>query len=222
MEILSPEDRVVLWRATIDAEGRQREALLHAIGKDVVDSLGELDLYGDTYAQLVLDTLQTLDDAGLFARDSMRRCLEELHEPEGGVDLLAAEMSGLLRDAAGVDHLGADRRVRAMEMASEWREHVLDRRRPEPQTISVGEVAALYGVTTQAVYKWLRDERIEATRGPGGSWLIPAAQFERDRRPATSRRKLDELKQHLVRVHDGAELPSEEELTADMRRDDDQ
>jgi excisionase family DNA binding protein len=109
--------------------------------------------------------------------------------------------------------------VRAMEMASEWREHVIGRRRPEPEYVSVGDVAARYGVTTQAVYKWLRDERIEATRGPGGSWRIPAAQFERDTRPATSRRQLDELKRHLVTVHEGQELPSEDELTAGMRDD---
>lgn len=220
MEILSPEDRVVLWRATIDAEGRQREALLHAIGKEVMDSLGDLDLYGDVYARLVLETLHTLDDAGLFARDTMRRCLEDLHQADGGVDLLAAEMAGLLRDAAGVEHLGADRRVRAIEMAWKWREHVLGRQRPEPHYISVGDVAARYGVTTQAVYKWLHDERIEATRGPGGSWLIPAAQFERDTRPSRSRRQLDDLKQHLVRVHEGHELLSEEELTSSMRAQD--
>jgi len=222
MEILSPEDRVVLWRAAVDAEGRQREALLRAIGKEIVDSLGGLNLYDDAYARLALETLQTLDDAGLFARDSMRRCLEELHEPQGGVDLLAAEMAGLLRDAAGVEHLGADRRVRAMEMASEWREHVLGRQPPESQYVSVGDVAARFGVTTQAVYKWLRDQRIEATRGPGGSWLIPAAQFKGQERPATSRRQLDELKQHLVRVHEGQELPSEDELTANMRASDEQ
>jgi excisionase family DNA binding protein len=217
MEILSPEDRVVLWRSTIDAEGRQREALLRVIAKEVVDSLGDLDLYGDEYAQLTLDSLQTLDDAGLFARDSMRRCLETLHEPEGGVDQLAAEVSGLLRDAAGAEHLGVDHRIRAVEMASEWREHVIGRQRREPEYVSVGDVAARFGVTTQAVYKWLKDDRIEATRGPGGSWRIPAAQFDRDTRPATSRTSLDELKQHLVRVHEGQELPSEDELTARMR-----
>src|SRR5476651_2352224 len=103
MEILSPEDRVVLWRAAIDADGSRREALMHAIAKEVVESLSALDLYEDQYAQL---TLETLDDAGLFASDSLRRCLENLHEPGGGADLLAAELAGLLRAAADVEHLG--------------------------------------------------------------------------------------------------------------------
>jgi excisionase family DNA binding protein len=130
--ILSPEDRVVLWRSTIDAEGHERTALL----------------------------------------------------------------------------------------ASQWREHVLGRRRTEPDYVSVGDVAARYGVTTQAVYKWLKDGRIEATRGPGGSWRIPAAQFDRDQRPATSRQKLDALKQQLITVHEGSELPDEDDLTASLRAED--
>jgi excisionase family DNA binding protein len=218
MEILSPEDRVILWRSTVDAEGRQREALLRAIAKEVADSLSALDLYDDNYAELVVASLQTLDDAGLFACDSVRRSLETLHEPEGGVDLLAAELAGLLREAAQVEHLGVDRRIRAVEMASDWREHVLGRQRSEPDYVSVGDVAARFGVTTQAVYKWLKDERIDATRGPGGSWRIPAAQFERDARPAATRETLDNLRKHLVGVHQNQELPSEDELTADMRR----
>jgi len=206
MEILSPEDRVVLWRAAIEADGSRREALVHAIAKEVVESLSALDLYEDRYAQLTLETLETLDDAGLFASDSLRRCLEVLHEPGGGADLLAAELAGLLRAAADVEHLGVERRVRAVEMASQWREHVLGRRRPEPAYLSVGDVAARFGVTTQAVYKWLQKQRIEGTRGPGGSWRIPAAQFERDTRPASTRERLDSLQAELIRLHGDSDL----------------
>lgn len=202
----------------MEAEGRQREALLRAIARDVVDSLGALDLYSEEHAELVVETLETLDDAGLFASDSVRRCLETVHEPDGGVDLLAAELAGLLREASGIEHLGADRRVRAVELASAWREHVLGRQRPEPQYISVGDVAARFGVTTQAVYKWLRDGRIDATRGPGGSWRIPAAQFDNSTRPTTSRETLDELRKHLIRVHEDQEPGSEERLSAELRR----
>jgi excisionase family DNA binding protein len=220
MEILSPEDRVVLWRAAIDADGSRREALMHAIAKEIVDSLGALDLYEDQYAQLTLESLQTLDDAGLFASDSLRKCLETLHEPGGGVDLLAAEFAGLLRAAADVEHLGVERRVRAVETASQWREHVLARQRPEPAYLSVGDVAARFGVTTQAVYKWLQRQRIEGTRGPGGSWRIPAAQFEHDTRPASSRESLDSLQAGLIRLHGDSDLPSETDLTEQMRAED--
>jgi excisionase family DNA binding protein len=217
MDILSPEDRVVLWRAAVDADGTERQTLVRAIAKEIYESLGALDLYADEYAQLTVESLRTLDDAGLFASDSLRRSLETLHERGGGADLIIGEIAGLLRDAAGAEHLGAERRVRAVEMASQWREHVLARERREPAYLSVGDVAARFGVTTQAVYKWLQRERIEGTRGPGGSWRIPAAQFERDKRPATPRESLDALQEHLIAVHDGSELPSEEQLAEQLR-----
>jgi excisionase family DNA binding protein len=217
MEILTPADRVLLWRSVIDAEGAQRAALLRAVAKDVFESLSVLDLYSDEYARLTVDSLQTLDDAGRFARDSVRLCLERLQEPDGGPELLAAEVAGLLREAADVEHLGADRRVRAVEMATEWRDHVLGRERAEPAYLSVADVAARYGVTTQAVYKWLQKGRIEATRGPGGSWRIPAAQFDQDARPATGRERLDELQARLMRLHADSELPPEDVLTSQMR-----
>lgn len=220
MELLKPEDRVALWRALIDAEGGQREAFMHVIAKEIVGCLGELDLYDDQYAQLTLESLHTLDDAGLFASESLRKSLEELHEPGGGADLLAAELAGLLRAAADVEHVGVERRVRAVEMASQWREHVLGRPRQEPTYLSVGDVAARFGVSTQAVYKWLAKQRIEGTRGPGGSWRIPAAQFERDTRPASPPERLASLQTHLIRLHGASDLPSEAELTEQMRAED--
>lgn len=217
MEILSPEDRVVLWRAAIDAEGTRRETLVRAIAKEIFESLGVLDLYADRYAQLTIESLSTLDDAGLFASDSLRRCLEALHEPGGGVEMLAAEVAGLLRDAAGIEHLGVQRRIRAVEMASQWREHLLVREPVEPGYLSVADVAARYGVSTQAVYKWLSRQRIEGTRGPGGSWRIPAAQFQSDTRPATTRERLDALQTQLISLRDGSDLPAEEELGGRLR-----
>ncbi len=207
----------MLWRAAIDAEGAKRETFVRAIAKEVFEGLGALDLYADDYAQLTAESLRMLDDAGLFASDSMRRCLEMLHEPGGGADLIVGEIAGLLRAAADVEHLGAERRVRAIEMAALWREHVLARERHEPSYLSVGDVAARFGVTTQAVYKWLQKGRIEATRGPGGSWRIPAAQFERDERRAVSRESLDKLQKHLIDVHRASETPAEADLAEQMR-----
>jgi excisionase family DNA binding protein len=201
MEILSPEDRIVLWRSAVEARGDQRRALVHVLAQDLFDALSALDLYSGEYARLTVESLETLDAAGLFARDSLRRSFEQLHEEAGGVEAVAAEISGLLREAAGVPGLGVDRRVRAVEMASQWREHVMHRQRPESTVLSVGDVAARFGVTTQAVYKWLQKGRIEATRGPGGSWRIPATQFARDTRPAASREQLDALQAHLTRLN---------------------
>lgn len=217
MEILSPEDRIVLWRATADATGDQRRALLHVLAQDLFDALSVLDLSGAEYALLTVTSFETVDAAGLFARDTLRRAFEELHEDSGGPEAVAAEIAGLLREAAGVASLDVDQRVRAVEMASEWREHVVNRQRPEPAVLSVGDVAARFGVTTQAVYKWLQKRRIEATRGPGGSWRIPAAQFEHDRRRAASREELDALQAHLTRLHGDVSSDEASRLAERMR-----
>jgi excisionase family DNA binding protein len=220
MEILSPEDRVVLWREAVDAEGAARETLIRVIAKEIFESLGALNLYADEYARLTVESLTTLDHAGLFASDSLRRCLEALHEPDGGVELLVAEIAGLLRDASGVEDLDVARRIRAVEMAAQWREHLLTRDPVEAGYLSVADVAARYGVSTQAVYKWLAKGRIEGTRGPGGSWRIPAAQFDADTRPAAARERLDALQAQLIALHEGSEPPSEEELAGQLRAPD--
>jgi excisionase family DNA binding protein len=217
MEILSPEDRTVLWRSAVEASGDQRRALVHVLAKDLFDALSDLDLYGEEYARLTVDSFETLDAAGLFARDSLRRAFEALHEQVGGAEAVAAEISGLLREAAGVTGLGVERRVQAVEMASQWREHVVHRQRAEPAVLSVGDVAARFGVTTQAVYRWLQKGRIEATRGPGGSWRIPAAQFAREERPATSRAQLDALQAHLTGLHGDVSTGEADRLAEQMR-----
>lgn len=219
MEIISPEERVVLWRSVQETEGTGRRALLHAIAQDLFLSFGDLDLYDDRYKQLTVETLESLDDAGLFARDSVRIGLEVLHEDEDGAALLVAELSALLREASGLDALSAERRVRAVQMAGEWVEH-LERQPATAGFLTVADVAARYGVSTQAVYKWLKDERIEAKRTPGGSWLIPGAQFESDERPAVARRRLDELQERLTALHATAQMPSGQELGEQMRAED--
>ncbi len=45
----------------------------------------------------------------------------------------------------------------------------------------MAQVAARYGVTPQAVYKWIESGRVSAERTPGGSWRLAADQFERHR-----------------------------------------
>lgn len=220
MEILSPEDRIVLWRSALEASGDQRRALVHVLAKDLFDSLSTLDLYSDEYARLTVESLETLDAAGLFARDSLRHAFEALHEQPDGAEAVAAEISGLLREAAGVSRLGVERRVHAIEMASQWREHVVGRQRAEPAVLSVGDVAARFGVTTQAVYRWLQKGRIEATRGPGGSWRIPAAQFASDERPATSRAQLDALQAQLIKLHGDVSTDEADRLAEQMRTED--
>lgn len=88
-----------------------------------------------------------------------------------------------------------------------------DRAREAPEWLSAIKVAARYGVTPQAVYKWIEAGRVSAERTPGGSWRLEADQFERHgaRQDAATA-----LKTKLVERAGSAPGPSEEELAAEI------
>ncbi len=48
---------------------------------------------------------------------------------------------------------------------------------PESGYASVAQVAAHFGVSVKAVYRWMGSGRIQAQRRPGGSYRIPVTQF---------------------------------------------
>ncbi len=209
MEIWSSQDRVAVWHAALQASADQRRALMRILATNLLDGMGALDLDSEEHVRLMVESLETLDGADLLGRASLRHALGALLEQPGEAEALAAEISGLLREAAGASRLDLERRVRAIEMASQWCEHVVRRRRAEPAVLSVGDVAACLGVRTQAVYRWLQNGHIEAACGPGGSWRIPAAQFAREQRPRTSRAQLDALQVQLIRLHGDRTAPGQ-------------
>ena len=48
---------------------------------------------------------------------------------------------------------------------------------PREGYVTAAEVAAHFGVSAKAVYRWMASGRIQAERRPGGSYRIPAGQF---------------------------------------------
>jgi len=48
---------------------------------------------------------------------------------------------------------------------------------PTAGYVSAAEVAAHFGVSAKAVYRWMASGRIRAEKRPGGSYRIPAEQF---------------------------------------------
>lgn len=48
---------------------------------------------------------------------------------------------------------------------------------PEAGYVTVADVAAHFGVSVKAVYRWMATGRIRSERRPGGSYRIPAEQF---------------------------------------------
>lgn len=208
MSILSPTDRAVLWRTVVTSGSADRGSLLRVLAREVLDSVGRrLDMHSG-HEEEVVETVALLDASGLLGRDDLREAFEEADEDDDHAQSFAALLARHLTEAADIDMLGADARVRAARLSATWQGHVLDRARPDTGWLTAAQVAARYGVTPQAVYKWIRAGRIEAEQTPGGSWRLPAAQFERAR---TDPRRLAALQAKLLdHVRDAAPVSDKE------------
>jgi excisionase family DNA binding protein len=213
MSILSPTDRAVLWRMTVTSGSEERASRLKILASEILESPGRrLDLYSD-HDEEVVETVEILDASGLLGRDDLREAFEDADEDDDRAQAFAALLASHLDAAAEIERLGVDVRLRALRLAGVWRGHVRDRACDEPEWLSAAQVAARYGVTPQAVYKWIDAGRVRAERTPGGSWRLAADQFEphRARQDAATA-----LKARLVEHAGSAASPSDEELAAEI------
>jgi excisionase family DNA binding protein len=183
--------------------------MLRVLAAEVLESVGRrLDLYG-TYEDEVVETIVLLDASALLGRDDLREAFEEGDEDDAHAHVFAALAATHLAAAADMERLGADTRVRAARLSAAWQNHVLERPRSDAAWLTPAAVAARYGVTPQAVYKWIKAGRVRAEQTPGGSWRLPAEQFERGRADA---QRLAALKAKLVAQAGDAPAVSDEEL----------
>jgi excisionase family DNA binding protein len=213
MSILSPTDRAVLWRMTVTSGREERASRLKILAAEILGSAGRrLDLYNG-FDDEVIETVELLDASGLLGRDDLREAFEDADEDDDRAQIFAALLASHLDTAADIERLGVDVRMRALRLAGAWRGHVSDRARVGPEWLSVAQVAARYGVTPQAVYKWIDVGRVSAERTPGGSWRLAADQFDRDR---AKQEETTELKARLVERTGSTPSPSDEELAAEI------
>ncbi len=212
MSILSPTDRAVLWRTAITSGPEERSSLLRVLAAEILASVGRrLDLYSG-YEDEVIETVEILDQAGLLGRDDLREAFEEADEDEDHAETFTALMISHLSAATDIDRLGVELRLKATRLAGAWQLHIADRTQAERPWLTAAQVAAKYGVTPQAVYKWIAAGRVRAEQTPGGSWRLPADQFTRDNIGPDA----TELKaQLLARAADGP-TPADEELAAEI------
>lgn len=216
VQILSPEDRAVLWHKTVEGGSEDRESLLRILAMGILDSAGsKLDLYSGGYEAPMVETVELLDASGYLGRDDLRQAFEEADESEEAAAGFFALLADHLRLTADVERLPADARLRALELAHEWRDHVLDRPGKADEFLSVADVAAEFSVTPQAVYKWIREKKVEAEKTPGGSYRLPASQFTR--RGRLDRSRLAALQRRLVERHPEP-AGNEAEIAEEIRR----
>lgn len=174
----TPEDRVVMWRDAVDSDSDVLSVRLHVLAKEVQETVAEsLNLY--SHDELFEETFDLLGATGFVGRDALRIALEEAEAPEGPARLLEV-LAELLDEGVDDQHLASKQRDRSAQLAEQWRE--LLAAAPTPEVVAghwtVAEVAEHFGVTPQAVYRWIDKDRIQWRRRPGGSYLIPADQFD--------------------------------------------
>jgi excisionase family DNA binding protein len=223
MLTLSPADRAALWQQTITSAPEEREGMLRVLAKEMQDIVGaELEVYFGLDEQFE-QTLILLDRSGLIGRDELRRAFEVVGVPEEGERGIDASefvlvLAGYLAETADVERLGSEERLAAHRLAGLWRGQVEEEETPGADAmLAVADVAAHFGVTPQAVYKWCEAGKIEFERTPGGGYRIPAAQFDWARGTAGQRARR-EIAERLLAKHSGESAPSEEEIVSSIRK----
>jgi excisionase family DNA binding protein len=213
MSILSPSDRAVLWRTVTTSGPDDRGPLLRVLAREVLDSVGSrLNMYAG-HEDDVVATIALLDQAGLLGRDDLREAFEEAGEDYEHAEAMAALLAAHLGRAADIERLGVDTRLKALRLAAAWQQHVTEHASAKPEWLTAAQVAARYGVTPQAVYKWIRAGRVQAEQTPGGSWRLPVSQFERGSRVDPER--LTALKSKLLSLG-GDTAISDEDLAEEI------
>ena len=186
MSILSPIDRAVLWRMTVTSGSEERASRLKILASEIRESAGRrLDLYSG-HDEEVIETVEILDASGLLGRDDLREAFEDADEDDDRAQTFAALLASHLDAAAEVERLSVDVRLRALRLADVWRGHVRDRASDKTEWLSAAQVAARYGVTPQAVYKWIDAGRVTRSAhraAPGDSPPTSSSPTAPDRTP---------------------------------------
>jgi hypothetical protein len=221
MLILSPEERAQAWHDAVSAEASDREYKRHMLASAVFQMVGsELSLYSDDYAEAFKDSFDLLELSGLIGRDELRQAFEEIDEQAGTARAFAGALGRHLRETATITRLPEPLRDRADALAERWREAAAE---DVTGTVdddnevyaTVAEVAAVYDVTPQAVYKWIHKGVIDARVRPGGSYQIPIAALASDQRFDVGRAR--RLQHTLARRHESQGDVSTAEMLEQMR-----
>jgi excisionase family DNA binding protein len=177
MQIMSPQEREMLWGRTVAARGQDREVLRHELARAMFDEFhSDFDLYSG-FDEPFDASIALLDHCGRFGDQDLLRTFQSVPTDEEGPSRLLVTISARLREIADDERCLADQRALAGRFSTLWRGVIADTVHDEMLTVS--QVAGRFGVSVQAVYKWVNEHKIEYQRSPGGRKIrIPAAQFD--------------------------------------------
>lgn len=198
--VIDLEQRKQLWRATLDENGPLRAAKVAQLGVFVLGDVGSsVDLYHN-HDEEFQRTFLLLDNAGMLAALlEPYAALEAPDEnerlfPEDFIAIIAARVARIRRE-------GGDDAEQAGTLFRFWRRGLYERQERDADTLTVAETAALFGITPQAVYKWIRSGRIEGQKGPDGKTRIRTSDLNTTRE---QERAIDEVRATLREEKRGA------------------
>lgn len=177
-KLIGSGDRERMWREALDARTEERRGRIAILGVFVLAEIGGVvDLYNghdDEFQR----TFALLDSAGLLAgllepylsvqSGETNRLIEE-----DFLALVTARLARIARNPDAPDDAG--------ELFRFWRNRLYDRQAREPDSLTIAETAALFGISPQAVYKWIERGKVEAFEGPDGRKRIHSASLRTDR-----------------------------------------
>jgi transposase-like protein len=192
----SPEQRVVLWRDVVTSGPDERAARVRFLAKEVqmlvASPLALYSGYDDDFEA----SIDLLSRSGLLGRDEFRLVFENAEEDRQSATGLILAIASLLADSGAAAHLSGDQRAQCVSLRERWlaaidlqdgdsvdavtqtAHQTSHDRSSARQFCTVAEVARHFDVTPQAVYRWIDKDLIEWERRPGGSYRVPADQFE--------------------------------------------
>lgn len=221
MLILSPEERARAWHDAVMAEASEREYKRHMLVSAAFQMVGfELRIYSDDFASAFKSSFELLEAGGLIGREELRRAFEEIDEHPGTVRAFAAALGRHLGETADIRGLGDDQCQLAAQLSERWRRAATEDlaatvEEEDEVYVTVAEVAAVYDVTPQAVYKWIHRGAIKARTRPGGSYQIPLSAVTSDERFDVARAR--RVQRDLLRRREGQAAVSTDEMVQQMR-----
>lgn len=210
--VIDLEQRKLLWQATLAEEsGPFRAAKVAQLGVYVLGEVGSsVDLYHNHDDEFER-TFLTLDAASMLPAllepyaALEAASVEDRLFPEDFIAIIASRLARVRRE-------GGELAEQAGELFRFWRRGLYGRSDRDEEMLTVAETAALFGITPQAVYKWIRSGRIEAEKGPDGKTRIRASDLRTTREQEKAiddvRSTLRELKGNRVTTPDHTAITS--------------
>jgi transposase-like protein len=193
-----------LWsEALAERDAEMRRGLIAHLGVSELGRLGRrVDLYRDDHDDDLEATFLLLDEAGVLGEltDAWSHAVANDADDHPAVEDFLALLTARL---ARISRSSSEQQDEAHRLFRFWRKQLYERHERDVQTLTVAETAALFGVSPQAVYKWIRRGTVETVDSDDHKTRISVESLNLNR---DQQRAIDALKESL---YGDAPVPNE-------------